>query len=99
MSEKAREGEEKVKEYVHEIKKSGKSFSHPLPESYKELAELVGKETAFGQAIHGYRISCNAMDRNEGKEGRRAKMNKVLEALRANPEKAKALGIDPELLD
>lgn len=92
-------GEEKVKEYVHTIDKTGKQFSHPLPENPKELVDLVGKDEAFSCSLQGYRIRCNALDRNEGKEGRRAKMNKVLEALRANPEKAKELGIDSELLD
>lgn len=88
-----------MKEYVHEIKKTGKSFTHELPESYKELGELVGKESAFAMAVHGYRISCNAIDRNEGQEGKRAKINKVLDTLRANPEKAIELGIDLSLLE
>lgn len=88
-----------MKEYVHTIDKTGKSYTHPLPENPKELVELVGKESAFAMSIHGYRISCNAMDRNEGKEGKRARLNQVLETLRANPEKAAELGIDLSLLE
>lgn len=88
-----------MQEYIHRIDKTGKEFAHPLPESWKELVELAGAKTAFAHAIHGYRIACNAVDRNEGKEGKRARMTKAMEILRANPEKAKELGIDLSLLE
>ena len=83
-----------MKEYIHRIAKTGEEFPHKLPESYKELSELVGKEDAFQNALTGYRIVCNAMDRNAGRESKTAKLKKALAILKDNPEMAEKLGID-----
>lgn len=76
-------------DYVHTIVKTGEQFNHPLPENWKELVEQEGKEKAFGYAIHGYRIACNAVDRGAGKESKRALSNEAI---------AKIKQLDPELL-
>lgn len=87
-----------MKEYIHKIAKTGEEFTHKLPESFKELSELVGKTSAFQMAETGYRIVCNAEDRNLGKESKTAKLKKALAALKANPALAKQIqeeeGID-----
>lgn len=80
--------------YTHKISKTGEEFSHKLPDNYKELQELVGKEEAFQNALTGYRIVCNAEDRNLGKESKTAKLKKALSILKDNPELAKKMGID-----
>lgn len=83
-----------MKEYIHKIAKTAEEFTHKLPESFKELSELVGKEEAFQQALTGYRIVCNAEDRNIGKESKTAKLKKALSILKDNPELAEQMGID-----
>ena len=83
-----------MKEYIHKIAKTGEEFPHKLPESFKELSELVGKAEAMKMAETGYRIVCNAEDRNIGKESKTAKLKKALSILRENPELAEKMGID-----
>ena len=87
-----------MKDHTHTAR-NGQSGSYQVPESMKELKELVGDKPAFGYALRGYTIHQQSLIRNQGQEGKRAKLNKVLEALRANPEKAEELGIDLSLLD
>jgi len=83
-----------VKDYIHKIVKTGEEFSHKLPENFKELSELVGKAPAWQMAETGYRIVCNAEDRNLGKETKTAKLKKALSILKDNPELAEKMGID-----